>query len=167
MWAPGSSTREGFDLMRPGLEREYRRGRGALRAVRKDPSAEAVHQWRKRVKDLWYHLRLLQGVWPATMGAAADEAHALSDLLGDHHDLSVLIDERASRRRTIPGWRGSPAWPSAGRRRFWRRRFRSGIASTPRSPGGSASAWRFTGWCRAPPREAEVHSGLSVSLLSR
>ncbi len=94
---------KGFDLMRPGLEREYRRGRGALRAVRKDPSAEAVHEWRKRVKDLWYHLRLLQGVWPATMGAAADEAHALSDLLGDHHDLSVLIDDAREQAPDDPG----------------------------------------------------------------
>ena len=34
---------KGFDLMRPGLEREYRRGRRALRAMPEDPPAEAVH----------------------------------------------------------------------------------------------------------------------------
>ena len=89
-WKFGSS---GFDLMRPGLERQYGRGREALRAVRRDPSEEAVHEWRKRVKDLWYHLRLLHELWPATMRSAADEAHELSDLLGDHHDLTVLIQE--------------------------------------------------------------------------
>ena len=61
--------------------------------MRDDPSAEAVHDWRKRVKDLWYHLRLLREIWPAALKGAADEAHRLSDLLGDHHDLSVLIDE--------------------------------------------------------------------------
>ncbi len=93
----------GFDLMRPGLEREYRRGRRALRAVRRDPSAEAVHDWRKRVKDLWYHLRLLHEVWPATMKGAADEAHALSDLLGDHHDLTVLIDDGREQAPDDPG----------------------------------------------------------------
>ena len=27
------------------------------------------------------------------MNGAADEAHQLSELLGDHHDLTVLIDE--------------------------------------------------------------------------
>jgi CHAD domain-containing protein len=84
---------QGFDLLRPGLERSYRRGRDALGTVRDDPSAESVHEWRKRVKDLWYHLRLLREMWPAAMSGAADEAHELSELLGDHHDLSVLIDE--------------------------------------------------------------------------
>jgi CHAD domain-containing protein len=87
----------GFGLMRPGLERSYRRGRDSLRAVREDPSAEVVHEWRKRVKDLWYHLRLLRDLWPAAMTGAADEAHVLSDLLGDHHDLTVLIDEARDR----------------------------------------------------------------------
>jgi CHAD domain-containing protein len=86
-------SKEGFDLLRPGLERSYARGRDALRSVRDDPSAESVHDWRKRVKDLWYHLRLLREIWPAELKGAADEAHKLSDLLGDHHDLSVLIDE--------------------------------------------------------------------------
>ncbi len=84
---------DGFDLVRRGLERSYRGGRDGLRAVRDDPSAEAVHEWRKRVKDLWYHLRLLREIWPGAMKGAADEAHELSELLGDHHDLSVLIDE--------------------------------------------------------------------------
>ncbi len=86
-------SNDGFRLLRPGLERSYRRGRDALRAVRTDPSAEAVHDWRKRVKDLWYYLRLLREIWPAAMNGAANEAHQLSELLGDHHDLSVLIDE--------------------------------------------------------------------------
>ena len=99
-WEFGS---EGFDLMRPGLEREYRKGRKALRTVRGDPPAEAVHEWRKRVKDLWYHLRLLHEVWPATMKGAADEAHALSDLLGDHHDLTVLIDDAREQAPDDPG----------------------------------------------------------------
>jgi hypothetical protein len=42
------------------------------------------------VKDLWYQERLLKPAWPAALGAQADEAHALSDLLGDDHDLAVL-----------------------------------------------------------------------------
>ena len=52
-----------------------------------------MHEWRKRVKDLWYHLRLLHDVWPAALAGPEQEAHALSDLLGDHHDLTVLIEE--------------------------------------------------------------------------
>jgi CHAD domain-containing protein len=89
-----------FDLVKAGIERAYRRGRRGLGAVRDDPSAEAVHDWRKRVKDLWYQLRLLQDAWPAVLKASAGEAHELADLLGDHHDLSVLV-ERA--RDQAPG----------------------------------------------------------------
>jgi CHAD domain-containing protein len=80
-----------FDLVKAGIERAYRRGRRGLRTVRDDPSAENVHDWRKRVKDLWYQLRLLQDAWPAVLKASAAEAHELADLLGDHHDLSVLV----------------------------------------------------------------------------
>jgi CHAD domain-containing protein len=84
---------EGFPLIRPGLERAYRKGRNALRAVRADPTDEAVHEWRKRVKDLWYDLRLLRDSWPAAMKAVAAEAAELSDVLGDHNDLVVLMDD--------------------------------------------------------------------------
>lgn len=80
-----------FDLVQAGIERAYRRGRRGLRTVRDDPSPENVHDWRKRVKDLWYQLRLLQDAWPTVLKASAAEAHGLADLLGDHHDLSVLV----------------------------------------------------------------------------
>ncbi len=83
----------GWKLVRSGLERSYRRGRERLRQVRDDPTPEAVHDWRKRVKDLWYHLRLLRDMWPEALKGAADQAHELSELLGDHHDLTVLAEE--------------------------------------------------------------------------
>jgi hypothetical protein len=44
------------------------------------------------VKDLWYHERLLKKAWPPVLGAQADEAHELSDLLGGEHDLAVLAE---------------------------------------------------------------------------
>lgn len=88
---------EGFDLLSPGLERAYTRGRDAYRAVRDDPADEAVHDWRKRVKDLWYQARLVRGSWDGPLKALADEAHDLSDLLGDHHDLAVLIEDARER----------------------------------------------------------------------
>lgn len=81
---------DGFDLVAAGLERAYARGRDRMRAVREDPTDEAIHEWRKRAKDLWYDLRLLRDAWPGPLKAAASEAHELTELLGDHHDLSVL-----------------------------------------------------------------------------
>jgi CHAD domain-containing protein len=81
---------DGFEAFEEGLGRVYRQGRRAFRAARKQPTDERMHEWRKRVKDLWYHLSLLQDTWKPVVGALADEAHELSDRLGDDHDLAVL-----------------------------------------------------------------------------
>jgi hypothetical protein len=79
-----------WPALEAGLERSYRRGRGAMRRAEKHRSVERMHQWRKRVKDLWYQERLLSpGCGPAVRGQAKD-LHRLSDLLGDDHDLGVL-----------------------------------------------------------------------------
>ena len=82
---------DGFEAFEDGLGRIYRKGRRDFRAAQKLPSAEHVHEWRKRVKDLWYHLTLLQEIWKPVMSSLSDEAHELSDRLGDEHDLSVLL----------------------------------------------------------------------------
>jgi CHAD domain-containing protein len=87
----------GWGLVGPGLRRGYRRGRKRFAEAASAPSDEAVHEWRKRAKDLWYHLRLLRESRPKRIGKEADRAHQLSDLLGDHHDLVVLHEDAGSR----------------------------------------------------------------------
>ena len=82
----------GFEVFEPGLLRIYRQGRRGFRAAHKDPSAERLHEWRKRVKDLWYHCSILEVAWTPVMKAMGDEAHELSDRLGDDHDLAVLVE---------------------------------------------------------------------------
>ncbi|MFO7954729.1 CHAD domain-containing protein [Thioalkalivibrio sp.] len=82
--------RKGFALLGPGLERTYRRGREALGGAIEDPDDTRWHAWRKRVKEHWSHLRLLQPVWPEVMQSHVGALEALSDLLGDEHDLTVL-----------------------------------------------------------------------------
>jgi CHAD domain-containing protein len=77
-----------------GLERTYRRGRDELRRVQREPGdAAQLHEWRKRVKDLWYQERLLRDAWPGVLKAQAAELDDLGELLGDDHDLSVLHDQ--------------------------------------------------------------------------
>ena len=85
---PGAET--GFDLIRPGLARSYRSGRRRLAEAALTPTPEAFHEWRKRVKDHWYHTRLLTGAWPMGLEQRQDLLKALSDQLGDDHDLAVL-----------------------------------------------------------------------------
>jgi CHAD domain-containing protein len=95
-------ARGGWAALHDGLTREYRRGRSAFAVARSEPSAENMHAWRKRAKDLWYHLRLLRPMARDTLGGQADEAHRLSDLLGDEHDLSVLAEALRSATPEIP-----------------------------------------------------------------
>lgn len=82
--------REGFDALSPGLHRIYRRGRKAMKAARQDPSAENLHEWRKRVKDLWHATEIVCCAKPKQLERVARRAHKLSSRLGDHHDLHVL-----------------------------------------------------------------------------
>jgi CHAD domain-containing protein len=82
--------RDSFGALAKGLEKTYRRGRSDCKAAMEERTVESLHEWRKRVKDLWYHHTLLRSMWPPVMEAAGDEAHELSDRLGDDHDLAVL-----------------------------------------------------------------------------
>ena len=77
----------------PGLERAYRRGRKRMHQAEEEPTTERLHEWRKRAKDHWYHLRLVGDAWPQELEARADEVHRLTDLLGDDHDLAILAGE--------------------------------------------------------------------------
>jgi CHAD domain-containing protein len=88
---------DGGRLIERGVRRAYARGREAMRAVEDEPSEANLHEWRKRAKDLWYALRLLHGAWPELIGPTAEQAHALADLLGDHHDLALLREDLAAR----------------------------------------------------------------------
>ena len=80
--------------VRTGAATAYRRGARAGRAAARaaDGHDAAWHDWRKRIKDLWYHERLLRELWPEVQKAHAAEVKRLSELLGDEHDLAVLAE---------------------------------------------------------------------------
>lgn len=84
--------RDGFDALSPGLRRIYRRGRRRMRAARKDPTPANLHEWRKRVKDLWHATQIVRAAQPKRLKRVSRRAHKLADLLGDGHDLSMLRD---------------------------------------------------------------------------
>lgn len=80
----------GWSVVKAGLRASYVAGRRAMRAAYTTGSPEDFHEWRKRVKDLWYHTVLLQGVWKTVQSAASEALEDLSDILGEDHDLEVL-----------------------------------------------------------------------------
>jgi CHAD domain-containing protein len=84
MWPPMDDT---FDTIAGGLLRTYGDGR---RDFRRHETPEELHDWRKRVKEHWYHMQLLRHVWPEILEPYAEVLSTLSKALGDHHDLHVL-----------------------------------------------------------------------------
>jgi adenylate cyclase len=88
----------------PGLRRAYRRGRKAQRAAEAEHGDEALHELRKRVKDLWYMSELVRPAAPKRAKKLASRASDLSDVIGEDHDLAVL-------RETVDRLRGRLSKP--------------------------------------------------------
>ncbi len=84
---------DGWDAIAGGLAKTYGRGVDALASVRRSPSPGRSHEWRKRAKYTWYHLRLLECSAPSILTPTSSLFHDLSDALGDSHDLAVLTDQ--------------------------------------------------------------------------
>jgi CHAD domain-containing protein len=84
---------DGFAAVGGGLVRSYRRGRQAMQAAKSDPTPENFHEWRKRAKYHWYHLRLIEPVAPEVLNNRRKRARTLGRLLGSHHDLAMLRAE--------------------------------------------------------------------------
>jgi CHAD domain-containing protein len=119
------SDADGIQAIEPALKRLYGQGaRRHSRALRgKGDRAAAMHEWRKRVKDLRYAAEMLDRVDPDDGGGGARgkggkrlrkrdrgrgkagylhriarRADELGELLGDEHDL-VLLDARVQAER--------------------------------------------------------------------
>jgi CHAD domain-containing protein len=94
-------TGRDFDRLAGGVRKTYARGRKAMKHAARNPSAESFHDWRKRVKYHWYHVRLLRNIWPDVMKGRRDSLKTLSDRLGENHDLDDLLAVIAAEDETI------------------------------------------------------------------
>jgi CHAD domain-containing protein len=97
----------GFKLLEPGLEGVYRRGRRELRTARRRRSVEALHVWRKRVKELRYAAETLDrgGASYKRARGVARRADRLGEALGEEHDLALLATRVRERPRQFAGER--------------------------------------------------------------
>ncbi len=69
----------------------YKRGQRGLAKTIKKPQPENFHAWRKRVKDLWYQLRILQPLNRVVLEKVAADVEVLGELLGREHDFNFLL----------------------------------------------------------------------------
>ena len=85
-----------------GIHRVYRRGRRGFERSADTRDTEHLHDWRKRAKYLRYQMESLAPLNPTLIGATAVELARLGELLGDDHDLAVLVDAISSHPESCP-----------------------------------------------------------------
>jgi CHAD domain-containing protein len=73
------------------VKKIYKRGQRGLAKTIKKPVPENFHAWRKRVKDIWYQLRILQPLNRVVLEEMAHDAEVLGELLGREHDFDFLM----------------------------------------------------------------------------
>ncbi len=83
----------GFGLLKAGFRRTYRSARRRLHRAERSHTAEAFHELRKAVKAHQHHLHFLEEAWPELLSRRREALSDLSELLGQHHDLSLLVPE--------------------------------------------------------------------------
>ncbi len=103
------SERPAIAMLEPGLRRVYRDGRRRYRRAErgKGERGRALHEWRKRVKDLRYAAEILDTREERARGKGAGHrrrprspeihqlaarADRLGELLGEEHDLAMLAE---------------------------------------------------------------------------
>ncbi len=74
-----------------GFEKTYGHGSRAFSAAYSKPDDEAFHDVRKAIQHHSRHLLLMAPAWPELFATLIENARTLAQLLGDDHDLSVLI----------------------------------------------------------------------------
>jgi len=86
-----------WENLRREIRRAYREGRKALRVYQREPDSEAFHAWRKRVKKLWYHLRITRSFLPEAVHEWIARLGEIGEIAGNAQDLAVLRGWLAAR----------------------------------------------------------------------
>jgi CHAD domain-containing protein len=91
-----------WSVLGVGLRRVYAQSRRAMNCVLNRPGPQVFHEWRKQVKYLRYELAILEPLWPALIRTLMDQAHRLTDYLGEDHDLTVLREMALAHPSELP-----------------------------------------------------------------
>lgn len=91
-WKPDAQD---FAALRPGLEKTLTQARRAFACWADTQDMEDLHRLRKRLKEHWYHARLLEPIWPRMMAPHAQVADDLCTVLGRARDNALLAEALA------------------------------------------------------------------------
>jgi CHAD domain-containing protein len=89
--------KKGVRAVRQGFQRTYAAAKSAFASANENGAPDAFHQWRRRVKDHWCHLLLLEALWPPILMSHSDRVNELAGLLGEANDLAVLLQALQSK----------------------------------------------------------------------
>lgn len=81
----------GYGAAWEGIERTYRQAVATFENAYQAPDDEALHEWRKRVQHHWRHMALMREAWPEMTQARVQAAKDISEMLGEDHDISVML----------------------------------------------------------------------------
>jgi CHAD domain-containing protein len=88
-------------ILKPGLKKTYKRGRRAMIEAEREQDPESFHEWRKRVKEHWYHARLLGGFGNGVWEKRESDLKKLETLLGDDHNLVLMREAIGDRDKEV------------------------------------------------------------------
>lgn len=74
----------------PALERAYQSGRKAFTAVKRRPTDEGLHEWRKQTKYFSNQLEILLPLGSKRFAKSYKRSQSLAEYLGEDHDLALL-----------------------------------------------------------------------------
>ena len=80
----------GFRAIADGLETSFRHARRAMIAAVDHPTADNYHAWRRRVKDHWFHVRLIERRCGNRLLRYKRRLEALDECLGEYHNFALL-----------------------------------------------------------------------------
>ena len=72
------------------IRRTYRAGKKSLELCLRNKDPEHFHTWRKRVKQLWYQLRITADFWPGNGDPLIHNTGSIGALAGEERDLTLL-----------------------------------------------------------------------------